>query len=144
MPTNGKGQGAIINIDTLLAPDMTFLVGDERWTISGDISARTSLTIQKLYNDFDKSAESEDIDETIAAYGEVHDFLLPLFRYKRPDLKELPWDFNTTLRVMSVILARSLGADPYALAEATLDPPKTTSTPPTRSRSTRQAGSARS
>lgn len=144
MPTNGKGPGAIVNIDQLLAPDITFLLGEDRWTISGNISARTALTIQRLYTEFEKAADSGDMDDTISAYSQVHDFLVPLFKYKRPDLEELPWDFNTTLRVMAVILARALGAEPHSLAEAASDPPRTTSTPRTRSRSTRPTGSARS
>lgn len=144
MPTAKGGSAAIINIDQLLAPDITFEIGEERWTIAGNISARTTLRIQELMNGFQKAAEESDVDATVDAFSEVHDFLVPLFQYKRPELTELPWEFNTILRVLSIILARALGADPNQLAEAVSDPPRTTSTPPTRSRSTRSSGSARS
>lgn len=144
MPSAKGGQGAIVNIDQLLAPDITFVIGDGRWTIPGNISSRAVLTIQALTNAMQGAMEDGDMDATITAYEDMHNYLLPIFQERQPDMKELPWEFNTVLRVTGVILARALGADVHALAEAASDPPKTTSTPPIPNRSTRRAGSARS
>lgn len=139
-----NGRGAIVNIDQLLAPDITFVIGENRYTIAGNISAREVLSIQRFANAFDKATGDGDMDGTITAYEELHDYLLPLFQYKNPDLKELPFELNTILRVTGVILARALGADPHELAKQASDPPTTTSKPPIKSRSTRASGSARS
>lgn len=140
-----NGGGAIVNIDQLLSPDITFVVDGERWTIKGNIKAREVLTIQSLTNNFDKASTDGNMEGTIDAYSALHDYLVELFKYKRPTLKELPWEFPTVLRITGVILARALGAPTEDLAAAASDPPKpTTSTPRPRSRSTQGSGSARS
>lgn len=142
--SNTNGRGAIINVDSLLSPDITFIIEDERWTIKGDIKARTMLEIQQLSNDMDAAISSGDMDKAITAFKQLHDFMVPLFQYKRPGLTELPWDFAAFLKVSGVIVAKSMGADAMDLAAAVTDPPKATSTPPTPNRSTRRSGSARS
>lgn len=144
-----NGRGAIINVESLLSPDITFVIEDKRWTISGDIKARTMLEVQHLANEMDRAMESGDAAAAIEAFGKLHDFLVPLFQYKQPDLTEIPWDFQTFLKVVGVIVARAMGADAMDIAAAISDPPRemvtaSKSSSPTRSRSTPRSGSARS
>lgn len=146
--SNGNGRGAIINVESLLSPDITFIIEDQRWTIDGNIKARTMLEIQHLANEMDAAMVAGNMEKTIDAFGKLHDFLVPLFQYKRPDLSEIPWDFATFLKVTGVIVAKAMGADAVELAAAVTDPPRETkassSSSPTRSRSTQRSGSARS
>lgn len=143
----GNGRGAIINIDQLLSPDITFVVGQERWTIQGNISARATLAIQSYTNAMFEAMNEGDVDKTVESYAALHDYLVPLFQYKRPGLTDLDWDFPTMMKISGIILARALGADAQDLADtaAETDPPTTPrNRQQRRSPSTRATGSARS
>jgi len=75
-----------IDIDDLVPADITVRVKGEEYTLPGDVSVPTYLTLTRLAGDV-VDGDSEDPE---AAVIELHDRLLDLFHVHQPDLQELP------------------------------------------------------
>lgn len=75
-----------LDIDDLVPADITVRVRGEEYTLPGDVSVPTYLTLTRLAGDV-VDGEAEDPESAVV---ELHDRLLDLFRVHQPDLQELP------------------------------------------------------